>query len=81
MTTYRIPVKIHKDKARSKAEVYGHEKNWGSGEWFPNPGARIVVIEAASHAEAYRVMCATVRPGDDRPIQGKTLVKFFRSEE
>lgn len=67
---YRIPLLKHKLTAKTKAEV-----NFRN---FPRLEVE-VIVEASSDDEAYRMLCATYLPDDDRPIEGKSLINNFRA--
>ena len=78
---YRIPVRHHRNLAKTKAEV-AYVGVYGNGH---KPGiaanrTAIVVVEAESHAEAYRKLCETYLPDDRRLIQGKAVIKYFRED-
>lgn len=85
---YRIPVLSHTLRAKSKGELTYVQQHKRNSKYFhmpvpevsfPGVGVKIVEVEASDHAEAYRTLCATYLPGDDRPIQGKTMIKHFRA--
>jgi hypothetical protein len=86
---YRIPVRLTKSpRARNKAlldylqtQVLKANTEY-EYEWVyePSAGAIVIEVKASSHAEAYRLLCQKVRPGDARPIGGKTVIKHFATE-
>ncbi len=73
---YRIPFAIHRPEARYKAHV---ECNYVAGtiQVPEKTSSRVVSVWAATQAEAYRKLCAAVLPDDPRPIQGKSLMRYF----
>jgi hypothetical protein len=76
---YRIPVRIHKRTAKTKADI-SYNGVWGYPGAKLTPSdltTRIVDVESDTHAGAYRELCEAVLPGDDRSIQGRKVVKYF----
>lgn len=78
---YRIPVKPHGPKARTKGCVaylqrqisdHGHEI-------VADPDAMMIHVMARTHAEAAKLLQSQYLPGDSRPIKGRNMVRYFRS--
>jgi hypothetical protein len=79
---FRIPIKLHKPKAVTKARIhYFMQPVDGFANRYrvlPAPGATFFEIDADSIAAATRKLQELVLPGDPRLIQGRTNVCYFR---
>lgn len=76
MAVYHVPVRLHGRRARTKAAIAFTLRR--DDTTVPAPGTRIVTVEADTHEEAYRKLCAAVLPGDGRTIMCKRAIRFLR---
>lgn len=80
---YQIPVCRFSGKARNKARVaYCTAPEWTQGHerhLIPWESEEVIEVTARTAAEAYRLLCKTFLPDDQRPIMGKQVIKYFKS--
>lgn len=78
---YRVPYRLHTSTAKTKATIaYSLEPSdivAGRCDVLPMPGAPVVEFEADNHTLARMVLQEAILPGDDRPIMGRSNVRFF----
>ena len=82
---YRIPYFVQQPKAKNKAAIaywmQAADNGVGGYSILPCRGCRFAEFDAATHAEAGRMAQRLIVPGDDRPIKGRCMIKFFAVEE
>lgn len=76
MRHYRVPYRVYKPTARSKAVL-----PWGmTGERLKQPDVKWLEFDAASHAEAQRRLQELILPADPRPVSCRNQVSLYAME-
>lgn len=77
---FRVPYIVHSTRAKTKAQV-AYYLLPGCFDMVPLPGAEAVEFEAPTFKAAETIAQERILPGDNRQIQGRTNIRYFRLSE